>query len=75
MKILQAENCLNNPEIRIKFVEGKHNDRFKFDGKGGVLAHAFFPSTKKTNMNPVTGDVHLDLDEDWVTEGLYRKRK
>ena len=41
----------------------------QFDGEGGVLAHAFFPSKRKTNPHPVTGDVHLDLDENWVTEG------
>ena len=69
MKILKVD-CSLNPEIRIKFVKGYHNDRFKFDGKGGVLAHAFFPSKSIKNPHPVTGDVHLDRDEDWVNEGL-----
>ena len=68
LKIKEVD-CSENPEIVIKFVQGYHNDRFKFDGKGGVLAHAFFPSKNKKNPHPVTGDVHLDIDEDWVNEG------
>ncbi|UYE99117.1 MAG: hypothetical protein [Betabaculovirus sp.] len=47
--------------IKIKFVRGDHNDSFPFDGPNGVLAHAF---------PPPYGEVHLDADENWLTQDL-----
>ncbi|ESO03668.1 hypothetical protein HELRODRAFT_79991, partial [Helobdella robusta] len=42
--------------IKISFEAGNHSDKYRFDGKGGVLGHGFFPTT---------GVVHFDDDELW----------
>ena len=43
--------------IEIRFERKRHGDEDDFDGRGGTLAHAFFPI--------YGGDVHFDDDEDW----------
>jgi len=68
LKIKKRE-CDEDPEIMIKFVRGMHGDRFVFDGAGGVLAHAFFPSRRPNRPHPLTGDVHMDIEEKWVNKG------
>lgn len=42
-----------------------HPDDKPFDGKGGVLAHAFYP-VKDIAANNITGDVHFDDTEYYV---------
>lgn len=41
-----------------------HGDNFPFDGKGVILAHAFFPTGIRNSV-----DVHFDADESWTTSG------
>ncbi|XP_029648837.2 matrilysin-like [Octopus sinensis] len=43
-------------DIDVAFAEGDHGDNSNFDGKGGVLAHAFYPDN---------GNVHFDDAEEW----------
>ncbi|XP_071944336.1 matrilysin-like [Antedon mediterranea] len=47
-------------DIVISFAKGKHGDRYSFDGKGGWLAHAFYPRSGHGDMN---GDIHFDDSE------------
>ena len=54
------------PDIRVMFVTGFHNDTRKADGPGGELAHASFPGPDNAGE---AGDVHLDDDETYAING------
>lgn len=49
-------------QIEVLAAAGEHGDGFPFDGRGGVLAHTFYPPP---NPETIAGDLHLDLDEPW----------
>lgn len=49
-------------DIDISFVREYHGDNHPFDGRGGVIAHAYYPLDNKG----ISGDIHLDDDEIFI---------
>ncbi|XP_020562464.1 matrix metalloproteinase-17 [Oryzias latipes] len=48
-------------DLQVDFLHGYHGDSYPFDGAGGAVGHAFFPSDPAR-----AGGVHLDSEEQWV---------
>ncbi|XP_070994182.1 matrix metalloproteinase-17-like [Oncorhynchus clarkii lewisi] len=48
-------------DLQVDFLHGFHGDGYPFDGAGGAVGHAFFPSDLAR-----AGGVHLDAEEEWV---------
>ncbi|KZV56463.1 metalloendoprotein 1-like [Dorcoceras hygrometricum] len=53
----------SNARIRIRFKRWEHGDGLPFDGQGGIVAHAFYPTS---------GELHFDEDENWVTSRMVK---
>ncbi|QBQ01590.1 mp-nase [Hyphantria cunea granulovirus] len=67
LRFTQIEDNDESANIKIRFQRNNHNDSYPFDGPGGILAHAFFPTK---------GELHLDVDEPWMVnetqpDGVY----
>lgn len=55
---------MSSPEaadLQVDFLHGYHGDGYPFDGAGGAVGHAFFPSDPAR-----AGGVHLDAEEQWA---------
>lgn len=59
-KLTFQEINSDDADILIYFYKRFHGDGYSFDGKGQILAHAFFPGTGRG------GDAHFDEDENWL---------
>jgi hypothetical protein len=62
-----ASHGIGERNLDISFLGLEHGDAYPFDGRGRVLAHTFYPAP--VNPEPIAGDIHLDIDENWTDGG------
>ena len=67
LRFRRTESDRASRNLSFSFTRGEHLDPYPFDGRGGVLAHAFYPAG--VNPEPIAGDTHLDDDETWSIGG------
>jgi len=48
--------------LMVRYSRGYHGDGYPFDGRGQILAHAFFPGRDRG------GDAHFDEEEIWLLD-------
>ncbi|KAK0080839.1 hypothetical protein PV325_013240 [Microctonus aethiopoides] len=60
--ILSIIDYANENEIVLQNRPGYHGDGYPFDGRGQILAHAFFPGRDRG------GDAHFDKEEIWLLQ-------
>ncbi|XP_048509263.1 matrix metalloproteinase-2-like isoform X2 [Athalia rosae] len=61
-KLTFQEINSDSADILVSFKRGYHGDGYPFDGRGQILAHAFFPGRDRG------GDAHFDEEEIWLLE-------
>ncbi|XP_018397983.1 PREDICTED: matrix metalloproteinase-2-like [Cyphomyrmex costatus] len=61
-KLTFQEINSDHADILVYFHRGYHGDGYPFDGRGQILAHAFFPGKDRG------GDAHFDEEEIWLLE-------
>ncbi|GAB1861325.1 Matrix metalloproteinase-2-like [Camponotus japonicus] len=59
-KLTFQEINSDHADILVYFHRGYHGDGYPFDGRGQILAHAFFPGKDRG------GDAHFDEEEIWL---------
>ncbi|CAL8087354.1 unnamed protein product [Calicophoron daubneyi] len=72
LDFVEEKDYYKPADIVIQFGAGKHGDSIPFDGPGGVLAHAYYPTPD--NVYSFSGDAHFDDDEIW-NDGPHKENR